>query len=248
MATNFYFQSGIPGGRRSEQNVVEDLIIECLKIYGFDTYYIPRQSVNEDSIFNEDTVQKYTHAYPIEMYMENVDGFEGEGELLSKFGLEIRNSATLVVSRRRWEDNIGATGNTVLPNRPAEGDIVYFPLTKSFFEIRKVDATDPFFQLGKLYVYKLHVELMQYSSEILETGIPEIDNVVEDIGQDIQNWNIMLEDGYRFMLEYETASSLVSEQFTSVELDKNADNETFDIEGQDILDFSEHNPFGEAIT
>ena len=246
MATSFYFQSGIPGGRRSEQTLVEDLVIECLKIYGFDTYYIPRVSVNEDEILNEDTVQKYTNAYPIEMYMENVDGFEGEGELLTKFGLEIRSTATLVVARRRWEDSIGVTGNTVLPNRPAEGDIVYFPLTKSFFEIKKVDATDPFFQVGKLYVYKLQVELMQYSSEVFDTGITEIDAVVEDVGQDLQNWEVLLETGYKLKLEYESPSNLILDSFNTIDIDKNADNEHFDAEATDILDFTERNPFGEV--
>ena len=247
MPTNFYFQSGIPGGRRSEQNVVEDLIIECLKIYGFDTYYIPRQSVNEDGILNEDTLQKYTNAYPIEMYFENVDGFDGEGELLSKFGLEIRSTATLVVARRRWEDTIGATGSTVLPNRPAEGDIVYFPMTKSFFEIKRVDATDPFFQLGKLYVYKLQCELMQYSSEIFDTGVAEIDDVTTDIGQDLQNWEVLLESGYKFLLEYESESKLILDSYNVVDIDKNADNETFDSLAGDILDFTERNPFGEVL-
>lgn len=246
MPTNFYFQSGIPGGRRTEQNVVEDLIIECLKIYGFDTYYIPRVSVNEDEILNEDTVQKYTQTYPIEMYMENVDGFEGEGELLTKFGLEIRSTATFVVSRRRWDESIGQTGVTVLPNRPAEGDVVYFPLTKSFFEIKKVDATDPFFQVGKLYVYKLQCELMQYSSEVFDTGIAEIDGVVQDVGQDLQNWEVLLETGYKLKLEYESPSNLILDSYNTVDIDKNADNEYFDREASDILDFTERNPFGEV--
>ena len=181
------------------------------------------------------------------MYMEIVDGFEGEGELLSKFGLEIRNSATLVVARRRWEDSIGSTGNTILPNRPAEGDIVYFPLTKSFFEIKKVAATEPFFQLGKLYVFKLQVELMQYSSEVFNTGVSEIDAVVEDVGQDMQNWEVLLENSYRFLLEYDSPSKLILDSYNIVDIDKNADNELFDAEASDVLDFTEHNPFGEAF-
>lgn len=248
MATSFYFQSGIPGGRRTEQNVIEDLILEAIRIYGFDTYYIPRESQNEDLILNEDTIQKYTQAYPIEMYFENVDGFDGEGELLTKFGLEIRNTATLVVARRRWEDSIGANANTVLPNRPAEGDVIYFPLTKSFFEIKRVDATDPFFQLGKLYVYKLQCELMQYSSEVFDTGIDEIDDIVTDFGQDMQNYEVLMEDGYKLMLEYESPSVLILDDYKAVNIDKNADNEYFDEEGLDILDFTERNPFGEVLT
>ena len=247
MATNFYIQSGIPGGRTSEKNLMEDLIIECLQFYGFDTYYVPRKSVDQDNILNEDVLQKYTHAYPIEMYLENVDGWDGDGELLTKFGLEIRNSATLVVARRRWEDTIGALGNTVLPNRPAEGDIIYFPLTRSYLEIKKVDATDPFFQLGKLYVYKLQVELMQFSSERFETGVAEIDQFAADVNLDVAEWQLLLEDGTRMLLEYNTPSTLTLEEMNLTVIDKNADNEYFDAEVLDILDFSEHNPFGEVI-
>jgi hypothetical protein len=247
MPTNFYFQSGVPMGRRSESLLMEDLIIECLKIYGFDVYYIGRTEQNEDLILNEDTVNKYSHAYPLEMYLENVNGFEGEGELLTKFGLELHDTATFVVSRRRWEETVGYEGNTVLTNRPAEGDVIYFPLTKSFFEIKKVEALNPFFQVGKLYVYKLQCELMQYSSERFETGISEIDNVVTEIGQDIQNYEILLENNYNFMLEYETPSKLILENYTITAIDKNADNEYFETGITDILDFTEKNPFGEVF-
>ena len=136
MATNFYFQSGIPGGRSSEHILMEDIIIECLKIYGFDTYYLPRQAVNEDVILGEDTLNNYEHAYALEMYMQNVSGFEGDGDLMTKFGVEIRDTATFVVARRRWDEVVASSGNAVLTTRPAEGDIVYFPLTKAFFEIK----------------------------------------------------------------------------------------------------------------
>jgi hypothetical protein len=150
---------------------MEDIIIECLKIYGFDTYYIPRKSVNEDDILGEDVLNKYSSAYPLEMYMQNVTGFEGDGDLLTKFGVEFRDTATFIVSRRRWDEVIARSGDAVLTTRPAEGDIIYFPLTKAFFEIKRVESTDPFFQVGKLYVYKLQCELMQYSSEVFDTEI-----------------------------------------------------------------------------
>lgn len=247
MATNFYFQSGIPMGRRSEQNLYEDLIIEALKMYGFDTYYIPRETVNEDNILNEDTVQKYTHAYPIEMYLENVDGWDGEGELLTKFGLEIRNTATLVVARRRWGEIIGQSGASVLPNRPAEGDLIYFPLTKSFLEIKKVDANDPFFQAGKLYVFKLQCELMQFSSEVVDTGVSEIDTITDNLTLDISSHQVVLETGELFLLEFSTPSSLILEDYAVTTNDKNADNEFYDSGIRDILDFSERNPFGEIF-
>lgn len=250
MPTNFYFQSGIPMGRRSESLLMEDLIIECLKIYGFDTYYIPRKEENEDLILNEDVLNTYAFAQPLEMYLENVDGFGGDGELLTKFGLEIRDTATFIVSRRRWDETIGQFGNTILSNRPAEGDIVYFPLTKSFFEIKKVETKDPFFQVGQLYVYKLYCELMQYSSERFDTGIEEIDAVTAELGQDIQNFELLLEgvgySNYRMLLEYEVDSKVILENYTITDVDKIADNEYFDNGIEDILDFTERNPFGEV--
>jgi hypothetical protein len=251
MATNFYFQSGIPMGKRSESLLMEDLIIECLKIYGFDVYYIPRKEENEDLILNEDVLNTYTYAQPLEMYLENVDGFGGDGELLTKFGLEIRDTATFIVSRRRWENVIGQAGNTVLSNRPAEGDIIYFPLTKSFFEIKKVETKDPFFQVGQLYVYKIYCELMQYSSERFDTGVEEIDDITEQIGQEIQNFELLLEgpgyNNYKFLLEYETRSVVILEDYTITTVDKIADNEYFDTGIADILDFTERNPFGEVF-
>ena len=245
MATNFYFQSGIPGGRTSEQLLMEDLIIECLKIYGFDVYYIPRQTVNEDLILTEDPLNNYTSAYPLEMYLSNTMGFEGEGDLLTKFGVEIRDSATFIVSRRRWSEVVEATGDAQLA-RPAEGDVLYFPLTKSYFEIRKVEARDPFFQVGKLYVYKLECELMQYSSEVIDTGVAEIDDQAGDKSLDITAFELLLESGDQMLLEYYTKSSVILESYTISDIDAAAQNEKFTGE-IDILDFSERNPFGEII-
>lgn len=246
MTTNFYFQSGIPGGRSSEQLLMEDLIIECLKIYGFDVYYIPRISVNEDDILTEDTLNKYTHAYPLEMYLSNITGFEGEGDLLTKFGVEIRDTANFIVSRRRWDDVVAKEGIAQLTTRPSEGDVLYFPLTKSYFEIRRVEARDPFFQLGKLYVYTLQCELMQFSSEVFETGVTEIDNTPANESLSVTDYEILFEDGSDFLLEYYTRSVLISEAFNISEIDASAQNENFDAES-DILDFSERNPFGEII-
>lgn len=162
-------------GTRNEQYLVEDLIIETLKIYGNEMLYIPRQVVSKDEILGEDRLSKFKHAYPIEMYFENVDSFDGQGAFMSKFGLMMEQSATLVVARRRWDQMIGRYDTSILPNRPAEGDLIYFPLTRGLFEIKFVKHQDPFYQLGKLYVYKLHIELFQYASERLDTCVPEVD-------------------------------------------------------------------------
>jgi hypothetical protein len=246
MATNFYFQSGIPGGRVSEKNLMEDLIIECLKIYGFDVYYIPRKTVYEDDILNEDALNSYEQAYALEMYLANVDGFNGEGDLLSKFGVEIRDTASFIVSKRRWEDVVAKSGHAQLTRRPAEGDILYFPLTKSYFEIRKVETSDPFFQVGKLYVFKMECELMQFSSERFNTGINEIDNIAGEEALDISQHEVLLESGDRLLLEYFNTSSLILESYSLSAIDPLSQNEAFS-NNIDILDFTEQNPFGEVV-
>ena len=244
MATNFYFQSGIPGGRSSEQLLMEDIVIECLKIYGFDTYYIPRAAVNEDKILGEDVLNRYSSAYPLEMYLQNVTGFEGDGDLMSKFGVEIRDTATFVVARRRWDEVIARSGDAVLTTRPAEGDIIYFPLTKAFFEIKRVDATDPFFQVGKLYVYKMECELMQYSSERFDTGVSEIDSIADGDSLDINEFNLLLQSGDRALLEEYSPAGIVLQSYNLTTILPNVDNEDFRGEIS-VLDFSERNPFGE---
>jgi hypothetical protein len=170
--TNVYFSHGT----RNEQYLVEDLIIESLRMYGNEVYYIPRTLVSKDEILGEDRLSEFKTAFPIEMYFENVDNFGGQGAFIQKFGLMMEQSATLVVARRRWEQFVGRYGVSTLPNRPAEGDLIYFPLSKGLFEVKFVQHQDPFYQLGKLYVYKLQVELFQYSSERIDTGIKAVDD------------------------------------------------------------------------
>ena len=223
---------------------MEDIVIECLKIYGFDTYYIPRAAVNEDKILGEDVLNRYSSAYPLEMYLQNVTGFEGDGDLMSKFGVEIRDTATFIVARRRWDEVIARSGDAVLTTRPAEGDIIYFPLTKAFFEIKRVDATDPFFQVGKLYVYKLQCELMQYSSERFNTGVSEIDSIADGDSLDINEFNLLLESGDRALLEEYSPAGIVLQSYNLSTILPNVDNEDFRGEIS-VLDFSERNPFGE---
>ena len=168
---NVYFSQGT----RNEQSLIEDIIIESLKIYGQEVMYIPRTLVSKDNILGEDRLSKFKTAFPIEMYFENVDSFDGQGAFIQKFGLMMEQSATLVVARRRWEQMVGRYGVTILPARPCEGDLIYFPLSKGLFEIKFVQHQDPFYQLGKLYVFKLQIELFQYSSEQIDTGIKEVD-------------------------------------------------------------------------
>lgn len=246
MATNFYFQSGNTSGTTSEQRLVEDLIIESLKIYGHDIYYMPRSLVNRDTIFDEDELSKFEQAYPLEMYLENVDGFGGDGELFSRFGLEVRDQATFVLARRRWDQLVETSGGTFqLTDRPAEGDLLYFPKTRSLFEIKFVEFQDPFYQLGKVYVFRMVCELFEYSAEAIDTGYGDIDQLEDDNTVDQLLFELILEDGSG-MFKLEDGGSLIKEDYSikpAVQGD-NSDFDTLEI-ASDILDFSESNPFGE---
>lgn len=173
--------------RYGNQNLlVEKLITEAIDIHSVEMLYIPRVMVAEDMILGEDRLSKFKEAYPINVYMENVDGFEGQQAFASKFGLQMEQSATLQIARRKWDQLVGQHGKTVLPNRPAEGDLLYFPMTDGLFEILHVVHQQPFYQLGQLYVYKLTVELFRYASERLETTIGDIDDFVGLKSTDIE--------------------------------------------------------------
>jgi hypothetical protein len=181
MPSNLYFNN-FPRNITSEQLLVEDLVIESLKIHGMDVYYLPRSSRdNVDYIFGEDTLKQYVAAYPLEMYLENVTGMEGEGDFISKFGLEIRDEVQLLVSRRRF-------AATVPQIRPNEGDLIYVPLVQNFFEITFVEHENDqamFYTLGRgrggnVYVYGLKLKQFVFSNEIIETGITEIDEQIRD--------------------------------------------------------------------
>jgi len=171
MPTNVYFDHDYP----EEQNLYESLIIEALRLYGQETYYIPREAIRDDEILNEE-FSRFRDAYALEMYIENTQGFEGEGNLLSKFGLEIRDQATFIVSRRRFRRLVELPeADAVYEDRPQEGDLIYLPLARSLFQIKFVEHEQPFYQLRNLPTYQLQCELYEYSGEEIETGIPAID-------------------------------------------------------------------------
>jgi len=173
MATNPYFSQGV----KSEQDLYEEIIIESLKLYGNDVYYLPRDIVNEDKIFGDDIPSRFNSSYKIEMYIENVEGFDGEGDLFSKFGVELRDQATFVVARKRWTQTVSRYDNEINSVRPREGDLIYITLSGSLFQIMKVEHEQPFYQLSNLPTYKLRCELFEYSGEQLDTNIEEIDSI-----------------------------------------------------------------------
>ena len=271
MATSVYFDKGT----NSEQKLYEDLIIEQLKIFGHDVYYLPRTLIKEDTLFGEDVLSKFDDAYGIEMFMEQVEGYGGEKELVSKFGLEIRDEATFVVSRRRWISLIGADSNLIVSTRPNEGDLIYFPRLQKLFEINFVDHDDPFFQVDNVPVYKLYCSTFEYSSEQLDTGITAIDAIEDESSLDVlfyqitleqaadYNENMALEDGDLLLEETdadnilsETDSAgnsliteygdyIISESYVIDTIDEQATNIFIETQADSILNFTEGNPFGE---
>ena len=171
MPRNVFFSQAV----KSEQSLYEDLIVESLQIYGQDIYYVPRTLVSRDNILGEDPASKFDDAYLMEAYLENIDGFEGAGDLMSKFGLEIRDEATFVISRRVWERLVGKFSTNVSDPRPQEGDVIFLPMTNSFFEINFVEDDSPFYQLSNLPVYRMQCSLFEYADEDFDTGIETID-------------------------------------------------------------------------
>ena len=192
MALNKHFRYNV----KSEQNLVENLIIESLQFYGQDVYYLPREIVNLDKVFLDDVPSRFGQAYKIEMYIENTAGFEGDGELFSKFGIEIRDTATFVVSIKRWKEMIGRrlSENNY---RPREGDLIYLPLSKSIFQIMRANQYDPFFQVGQLPTFKLNCELFEYNDEDFDTAIQEIDNIEKDAAY---QYSLTLDSGTGFKM------------------------------------------------
>jgi len=301
MPTNFYFNNFPTDQITSEQLLVEDLVIEAMQIHGMDVYYLPRTSGDsEDMLYGEDTLRKYVTAYSLEMYLENVTGMDGEGDFMSKFGLEIRDELTLLVSRRRFKYTTGAS-NLI---RPREGDLIYIPLIQNFFEITFVEHENDqamFYTLGRgrggnVYVYALKMKQLVFSEEYIVTGVDEIDSQIRDaykreritmasggtgtFVQDeivyqggslatanakatVYSWsgttrnldiirvmgtfaNNTMSIGATSNARWTSATVSNDTVFDNSAFEDITDNTLIETESDAIIDFSEHNPFGEA--
>lgn len=203
-----------------EQNLIEDLIIESIRIYGHDVWYIPRTLGAKDNLLNEDDLSTFGSAYMVEMYIKNVDGFEGDGDFLSKFGLQIRDSITFTIAMRKFQEDVGTYDEQVRPN---EGDLIYFPLNNKMFEVKFVEHEAIFYQMGSLQTYDLRCELFEFSQERFTTGVVEIDTLFS-----------------KYSITSNTAIANV-ESVAAI----TADNFTIETAADNILDFTEENPFGE---
>ena len=333
MAVNKAFHTSNLTSIATERSLYQNLIKEAIQIYGHDVYYMDRQSVNEDTLFGEDTTNQFNTQHPIEMYVEDGEGYAGDKEIMTQFGLENRNEITFVVSKERFqeldrqvqiESGTDTTGGSILletgtidqsedssilstvsgdnnfyiiqdtaatnSDRPLEGDLVFHPVLTKVFEVSFVDHDEPFHQLDNNPVYKLRCRQYEYSQEVIDTGIAEIDAIEDDLSTDTsehqftleqsttQNENIRLEyrtqedgllleetDGDNIIAEDDDSSVgtnillenaadsgddayLVQEDYIvgDMSTDKTSQNELFDSLDDDILDFSESNPFGDA--
>jgi hypothetical protein len=211
MATNQYFNHYTA---TNEQALVENTIIEMIKIKGFDVKYIPRAYTNQDYLTGDSIDENYTNAFDIEMYLESVDSFGGDTMLMSKFGLNIEDSATLVVSKKRFAEEIA--NNDIDLEYPLMGDLLYMPMSKSLLEIEHVETEEPFYQLGKNYVYKLKVHLFTYTHQDFNTGVADVDNFV--VGIDLNGDDDLTKDVF-------------------------GDNVENTVEAKEFIDLSVDNPF-----
>ena len=178
MPTNVFFSPKVS----TEQFMFEDIIIESIKMYGQDVYYLPRKIMDRDFILGEDAESQFNSANMVEMFIENTEGFEGEGNIFAKFGMEIRDEVTFIVARRSWSKTVGMFNSDITGDRPMEGDLIYLPLSKSFFEVSYVEHEAPFYQLSNLPVYKLQARLFEFNDEEFNTGIAELDGIENDFG------------------------------------------------------------------
>lgn len=231
MATNVFFRNY---DNFNEQQLIDDLVIESIRMYGVDVIYIKRSLGAVDSVFNEDDLPLYDETFEFEAYVKNVDGFEGEGDFLSKFGLQIRDQVTFTVANRTFERFVTREEADLI--RPLEGDLIYFPLSEKIYEIKFVEHESVFYQSGSLQVFDMRCELIEFSGQRFQTGRVPIDTYFNSIDTtDTTTLADLANTAGNVFGETDGADSL-------------ARNYTFETEGDNILDFSETDPFSENIS
>ena len=273
-------------GSAQEQKFIENLIVETIEIYGQDIYYVPRTIVNKDTVFGEDSDSKFESAKPIRAYVNNVEGWEGQGELLSKFGVRIEDKTTFIFSREKFKEHVDDSTTLNVEGRPNEGDLIWFPVTKHLFSITFVEAEKPFYQLGKGYVWECQCELFEFSDEEINTGITDLDAIetafanaitvglvaggsgtftagetvtggTSNVTAEVKSFDsgtrtlIVINRSGTFSVPETITGGTSSASWTTAtyntinntnsEFDQNNDFETLD---NDIIDFTETNPFG----
>lgn len=258
-------------GHLPRQKMLEDLIIQAIRMNGMYIKYMPREQFVKDELFGDHNYSAYNYAFEIEVYMKNVDSFEGQGDVFGKFGLELKDQITLTVARRRWNETtkpkiLDESGDLIeaenspkwqpnstitfdledgtyerLYDLPRAGDIIYFPMVNELFEITFVEHENLFYQHGTLLTYDLTCELFKYSNEEFATGDTAID-LLGDLFNVDQDDIVFLTEDDKYLVD-ETDSNIVIENDVVDERNETADNQFFEGEGQQIIDFSEKSPF-----
>jgi len=231
MATNPYFKHQ---GYKPTQNLIEDLAEESIKINAIDTVYIVKTTDKVDQLFGDNQHGKLKNSFSIEMYLRNAKGFEGERDIVNKFGMEVKDNVTLVVSKKRFREEafkLPQLGGRLYPmNRPIEGDLIYLPLaptSDNLYEIKFVENEDVLYQQGDYYTFRLDCELYKYSMEDIETGFSKIDDIKTELVKEVD----VDGDG---ITDYITDDKKIN------------DNTQLQNEGNDIIDFSDIDPFSEG--
>lgn len=236
-STNFFFNNFQNSG---EQQLYGDLVRESISIHGQLMYYVPRNIVDYNALYGADDQSSYTKAFSVPIYVENFDAFQGQGNFYSKFGLEIRDQVILSVSQTVFSAEVSRT--TQQP-RPNEGDLIYFPLNNKCFQIKSVDKFQMFYPLGALYTWKMTCELFEYSNEVINTGIPQIDILQTKFSTNVFDFAILAQAGV--MLLTQDGNYLVQEN-TSFNKQAADDSKQIETESNKIVNFSVADPFSEG--
>lgn len=240
MATNPYINAFY---NEPEQDLMDDLVMESIKFYGHDCNYIVRDTVEIDEVYGEAPQSEYNRAYLLDFYIRSFDSYEGDGVFLSKFNLEIRDTLTLTVSLKNFKAEIGQAENI---SRPREGDLIHIPMDGRVYVIKFVNKTPVFYQMGKIQFYDLTCEVFEYSNEKFNTGIQAVDNIYRNRSVDITNFALLTQDGY--MITDQDGYPIIQGGYdidgqSGDSLDDSGEIQT---EGEDVLDWSERDPFSEG--
>lgn len=231
---NAYFPKGVS----SEQGLLQGLWTEAIQVQGRTFYYLPRKLQKKDNLFGEDVLSSFEVAMPIEMYIDNFNGWQGDQEIISKFGLEIRKQMVLSVSVARWNTEVANIASSMwVSSRPQEGDLIYDPMTRALLEIKFTDHDDEFYQLSKNYRYQLTCEIFRYSQENITTGIADIDTTAD---LDLLNYQLLNEDGTLILLE--NSGSIINENGDTAINERQDNSSEFHTESV-FIDFNINNPF-----
>ena len=246
MAQNVFFNNF---ANSQEQKLIEDLTIESIGIYGIEAYYLPKTYYDYDNLYGESDLGTYSDHYTVPMYINNVEGFGGEGDFLSKFGVEQRDTMTMSVARWTFEQEVGNEAKANIA-RPREGDLIYFPLNKKLYTVNFVEHEPVFYQMGALQFYELRLDMFEYSGERFNTGLYEIDKLETRRSTDIyMNSQFVMETGDPALpIHLEDGTRILISGYTEQDIDDVTDEESTYIEGQadNFIDFSDADPFSEG--